>query len=101
MLLALVDADYKFICVYVGCNGRISVGGVFRNASLSEALEENSLNISTARSLPGGDESSYKCSDLGQLYTIPSQTKTFIPVIPIFNHLFRLKMDITGMKVLV
>ena len=47
------------------------------------------------------DSSSYKCSNLRQLYTIPSQTKTFIPIIPIFNHLFRLKMGITGMKVLV
>ena len=45
--------------------------------------------------------SSGKQTFLGQLYTIPSQTKTFIPVIPIFNHLFPLKMDITGMKVLV
>ena len=56
MLLVLVDADYKFIYLDVGCNGRISDGGVFRNASLSKALEENDLNIPAARCLPGGDE---------------------------------------------
>ena len=51
-----VDADYKFIYGNAECNGRISDGGVFRNESLSKALEENSLNIPAARSLPGGDE---------------------------------------------
>ena len=56
MLLGLVDADYKFIYLDVGCNGRISDGRVFRNASLSKALEENNLNIPAARCLPGGDE---------------------------------------------
>lgn len=29
MLLTLVDADYKFIYVDVGTNGRVSDGGVF------------------------------------------------------------------------
>ena len=42
--------------VGVGCSGRISDGGVFRNATLSNALEENTLNILNARSLPGGQE---------------------------------------------
>ena len=52
----LVDADYKFIYVDDGCNGRISDDGVFRNVSLSKAAEENSLNIPTARSLSEGDD---------------------------------------------
>ena len=30
----------------------------------------------------------------------PMVKKTFIPVIPFFNHLFRLKLAFTGMKVL-
>ena len=50
--MGLVDADYKFIYMDVGCNGRISDGGVFRNGQLSKALDENTLNIPTAESLP-------------------------------------------------
>ena len=45
VLLAVVDANYKFVYVDVGCNGRVSDGGVFRNSNLFAALEGNSLNI--------------------------------------------------------
>ena len=55
VLLALVDAEYKFIYVDVGCNGRISDGGVFKNCSLSRALENDTLNIPSSKPLPGGD----------------------------------------------
>ena len=37
VLLALVDADYKFICV--------DLGAIFRSSGLSKALECNSLNL--------------------------------------------------------
>ena len=40
-----MDANYKFLYVDVGCNGRISDGGVFKNNRLFSALEGNSLNI--------------------------------------------------------
>ena len=53
MLLALVDANYKFIYIDVGSNGRASDGGVYRNSSLSQALEEGSLNIPYGRKLLG------------------------------------------------
>ena len=53
VLLALVDAEYKFIYVDIGYNGRISDGGVFRNCSLSGALEENSIKIPHPMPLPG------------------------------------------------
>lgn len=49
VLLALADANYKFLYVDVGCNGRISDGGVFRNSSLSSAMENNLLNIPMPR----------------------------------------------------
>ena len=45
ILSALVDANYKFIYVDVGSNGKISDGGVFRNSSLAAALDENFLGL--------------------------------------------------------
>lgn len=51
VLLALVDATYTY--VDVGVNGRISDGGVFRESSLQEVLESDSLNLSEDECLPG------------------------------------------------
>lgn len=55
VLLALTDAQYKFLCVDVGCNGRISDGGVFQNSPLCEILTgaENLMNIPPPEILPG------------------------------------------------
>ena len=55
VLLGLVDADYKFIYIDVGCNGRISDGGVYRNSSLSQALSENRLNVTAAQAVANSD----------------------------------------------
>ncbi|KAK1900112.1 Protein ALP1-like [Dissostichus eleginoides] len=44
-LMALVDSNYKFLNVDVGCNGRISDGGVFGGCSLQDALENRTSNI--------------------------------------------------------
>lgn len=52
VLFALVDADYRFIYVDVGCNGRISDGGVFANSSIFKALEDKSLDIPFGKPLP-------------------------------------------------
>jgi hypothetical protein len=53
VLMALVDADYKFLFIDVGCNGRISDGGVFGNSKLSGALEENAWEIPPPKALSG------------------------------------------------
>lgn len=45
VLFALVDADYNFLYVDVGCQGRISDGGVFKNTQLFKKLEEKALKI--------------------------------------------------------
>ena len=55
VLMALVDADYKFVYVDIGCNGRVSDGGVFGGCSLVEALNARLLNIPTREKLPGSD----------------------------------------------
>ena len=51
--MALVDAQYRFIYVDVGVNGRVSDGGVFSRCSLNKAIESNSLHIPQHRPLPG------------------------------------------------
>ena len=55
VLLALVDVDYKFLYAEVGCNGKISDGGVYCNTSLCDAIQNNILNIPKLRLLDGGE----------------------------------------------
>lgn len=43
VLMAVVDRKYCFSYIDVGCNGRVSDGGVFRNCSLYQALEDGML----------------------------------------------------------
>lgn len=45
VLFALVDANYNFIYVDLGCQGRISDGGVFKNTTLYKKLQNHALNI--------------------------------------------------------
>jgi len=53
VLLALVDANYKFLYVDIGCYGRSADGGVFNNSTLSKALASNSLNIPVPEAFAG------------------------------------------------
>ena len=61
VLLALVDADYKFIFIDVGCNGRVSDGGVFRNSPISTALNscQNPLGIPERENIEPGRKVPY------------------------------------------
>lgn len=52
VLLALVDARYKFIIVDVGSYGRNSDGGIFARSSLGKQLENGTLNIPEGKYLP-------------------------------------------------
>ncbi|KAJ8883289.1 hypothetical protein PR048_015132 [Dryococelus australis] len=45
VFFVLVDADYNFLYIDVGCQGRISDGGVFKHTQLYAKLEEKSLKI--------------------------------------------------------
>ena len=53
VMMVLVDADYKFIYCDVGCNGRISDGGVFGGCSLDEAMQNKTANIPKPQHAPG------------------------------------------------
>jgi hypothetical protein len=52
MLLALVDARYKFTVVDVGSSGRNSDGGIFTHSKLGKYLETH-LGIPEDKQLPG------------------------------------------------
>ena len=53
--MALVDARRRFININIGCNGRVSDGGVFSQSSFCQGLkdERNPLNIPPPKPLPG------------------------------------------------
>lgn len=51
--MAIVDANYNFIFADVGCQGRISDGGVFRNTTFYQKLQNSELNLPNDQSLPG------------------------------------------------
>ena len=53
VLMALVDANYKFLYVDIGTNGITSDGGVFRECSLNSALESGTLCLPQNTPLPG------------------------------------------------
>jgi len=53
VLMALVDANYKFIAIDVGSYGKNSDGEIFTNSSFGKALEKNKLNVPKDRNLPG------------------------------------------------
>lgn len=52
VLLAVVDANYKFIYVDTGRNGSVSDGGVLKNSTLFSVLENKGLNIPSPKVLP-------------------------------------------------
>ncbi|CAH1954258.1 unnamed protein product [Acanthoscelides obtectus] len=55
VLLALVDANYKFIFADIGCQGRISDGGVFNNSLLWQKISKTEIDFPSACPLPGSE----------------------------------------------
>lgn len=45
VLLAAVDANYRFIYIDVGANGRMNDASIFNNSSFNEAIRTNQLNL--------------------------------------------------------
>lgn len=56
VLMAVVDADYCFTFADVGCQGRISDGGVMKNTSFYKKLQENELHLPSNRALPNTNQ---------------------------------------------
>lgn len=52
VLMALVDANYRFIWIDIGSNGRCADGGVFADTELRQALEGGHLGIPPNEPLP-------------------------------------------------
>ncbi|GFR86328.1 hypothetical protein ElyMa_002464700 [Elysia marginata] len=55
ILLALVDAKYRFLYVDVGANGRSGDAGVFKDSTLLKGIEEGRLGIPEGKALPSTD----------------------------------------------
>ena len=53
--MAVVDASYRFVYVDVGAEGRVGDAGVYNNCRLSQALEQNTLNIPGDSRIEGAD----------------------------------------------
>ncbi|XP_069683589.1 uncharacterized protein [Periplaneta americana] len=53
VLLALVDAHYRFVSVDIGAYGKTS--GILSSSNMGKALESGSLNIPTKNELPGSN----------------------------------------------
>lgn len=51
VLLALVDADYRFIFVDVGSNGRVGDSTIWRRSEMFSAIESGSFNLPPPSSL--------------------------------------------------
>ena len=56
VLLALVDANYKFTIMDVGGYGKSSDGGLFTRSILGKSLENITLNISNSKPPPNSEE---------------------------------------------
>ncbi|XP_063242786.1 uncharacterized protein LOC134542451 [Bacillus rossius redtenbacheri] len=53
VLFALVDGNYNFLFADVGCQGRISDGGVFNNSKLYDMMTKRTLGLPSPTELPG------------------------------------------------
>jgi len=53
--MAIVNANYEFVMVDVGANGRVSDAGVFSNTQFYKRLVKNQLYIPQPDNLPDSD----------------------------------------------
>ena len=80
VLLAYVDYDYKFIYADVGCQGRISDGGVYRNSTFFSKLSKGELNLPPSKALPTSNNPEW----------LPFQTNEEVPFVFVADNAFPL-----------
>ena len=56
VLFAIVNANYEFIYVQTGTNGRVSDGGIWSGTSIYKRLISNTLGIPSPTQVPGTDD---------------------------------------------
>lgn len=56
VLLAIADAEYKFICIDVGGYGKNSDGGIFEASNMGQNFMNRTMNVPIDRPLPEQDE---------------------------------------------
>ena len=56
VLLALVDAQYRFVAVEIGSGGRNSDGGIFANSNFGKPLQNKTFSIPENSPFPGQNE---------------------------------------------
>ena len=56
VLLAVIDAAYRFIYIDVGSYGRNSDGGIFKRSSIRRALDDGRLNLPPPETITGSEE---------------------------------------------
>ena len=56
ILMALVDADYKFLWTHIGTSGSNNDAGIFMRSELRECLREGTLNLPDPEPLSGDTE---------------------------------------------
>lgn len=55
VLMAWVDAEYKFVCVDIGSYGSSSDSSIFKQSNMGRRLEQNNFNIPGDRLLPNDE----------------------------------------------
>lgn len=95
VLMAVVDANYKFVCIDVRCNGRISDGGVFSNCSLYNGLTQNTIRLPDPRPFPGRDMSVPYCFVADDAFAMKTYILRPYPFRdqPAPNHIFNYRLS--------